>query len=289
MIIDDSKGIFGSNDGLDNFTEFYAQPKIPKKLYKYFSLPTSDDDRNERLRQLINGQLWLSTKELLNDPLDMMMLSTDSLSANEKNYYYESLKNKCCLSLTSGATNTLMWAHYAQAFSGYCVGFTHANNANVKPINYNKGLLNLIEEYKAFYSLLNSPEGEKLFSSIALLMHDPNVALKIKKLTDKLLYTKTKEWKYEKEYRIVLPLNDNSMGCKGMLYNVTELGLSISEITMGLRTLEENKRLLMQCCDAINRKRKKFDLVKLYQLEVKGCKLVKYRVNHKKSMSGDVL
>lgn len=116
-----------------------------------------------------------------------------------------------------------------------------------------------------------------------------NVALKIKKLTDKLLYTKTKEWKYEKEYRIVLPLNDNSMACKGGLYNVTELGLSISEITMGLKTLEENKRLLMQCCDVINRKRKKFDLVKLYQLEVQGCKLVKCRVNPQKGMTGDVL
>lgn len=34
---------------------------------------------------------------------------------------------------------------------------------------------------------------------------------------------------------------------------------------------------------------KKSDLVKLYQLEVQGCKLVKCRVNHKKSMSGDVL
>lgn len=34
---------------------------------------------------------------------------------------------------------------------------------------------------------------------------------------------------------------------------------------------------------------KKSDLVKLYQLEVQGYKLVKCRVNHKKNMSGDVL
>lgn len=281
MIIDTSTRIYDPNNGLISPKDFYEHPPIPQKLYKYFSFPNSKTERNKRLRQLRMGNLWLSTMELLNDPLDMMMLNTDSLSANEKKYYYESLNNKCCLSLTSGATNTLMWAHYAQAFSGYCVGFKRADNANIKPINYNKGLLDLIEEYKAFYSMVNSPERKKLFSSMALLIDDPNTALKIKKLTDELLYTKTKEWKYEKEYRIVLPLKDESEGCKGGLYNVTELNLNISEITMGLRISEENKTLLMQSCDIINQKRKNSDLVKLYQLEVRGCKLVKCPANHK--------
>lgn len=83
-------------------------------------------------------------------------------------------------SLSKDNNNLLMWSHYADSHRGYCIGFDH------KMLLELSGSLGSVLYRKKFPRISVNPKNEALDFL-------------------KLFRTKSKEWEYENEYRIILP------------------------------------------------------------------------------------
>jgi hypothetical protein len=125
----------------------------------------------------------------------------------------------CCFSLNP--LSNLMWSHYADSHRGVCIGFKYnilQNNVRAK-VNYQKSKLKL----PSFFMELGEADKNQ---------HIRNV-----------LFTKSKEWKYENEYRIITELkNCKTENIKDLLYYYHELDVSdIQEIIFGFKCDLENE------------------------------------------------
>lgn len=145
-------------------------------LYKYFSY------NENSLSLLVNMELWASQPEKFNDPFD----SSFSVNGSEAVRKYLQQKAICCLSETK--KNILMWAHYANNHTGFCVGYSKQKlNAT--------GLLEEVNYVDDF------PE----FSIESLVSNDSKNVRPPERV--RLLTTKYIDWQYEREWRLILELN----------------------------------------------------------------------------------
>lgn len=222
----------------------YEQPKpnpiLPNVVYKYFSIPMKNRDLNKRIQQLLNDQLWFSYRHNLNDPMDLLLMDTTGLTEELKDYYIESTKNKVYACFSDSDVNSLMWAHYASAFRGFCIGFNVAkinkDIATLHQVDYVDKLLPIQEYYKRLHDFKDSGELEKVYNGQA----DFFLGFKVRKtaeISSAFLYSKTAEWAYEKEYRIIFNDNNEAVAKKfkgGCLIDLNKLNISISSITFGL-------------------------------------------------------
>ena len=111
---------------------------------------------------------------------------------------------------TTKKDNLLMWAHYANCHKGFCIGF-------------DKFVL-----FRIIQSTLSSVHYEKDLPKIPLLFEDEYGASLLR-----LLITKSLDWQYEDEYRIVL-----NEGARTKFYLPPE---GIKEIIFGLKMPEQHK------------------------------------------------
>lgn len=183
---------------------------LPKKLYKYRSWP---DPYTEDI--LINNRLYMSSANDFNDPFEGSIPLDYSGSVDELLLRYikgykeieghdfppaqiekikaaismrteaelksfgtmelEELKKRFGIcSLSSNKNSILMWSHYAQNHTGICIGIEGLENNVVK---------------KVFY--------ETKYPAAKYIKHTP------REIIDKQFFTKSYEWEYEHEYRIV--------------------------------------------------------------------------------------
>lgn len=188
--------------------------KINQILYRYSSI-------DENLKQsIINGYLWFSDPKIFNDPYDCNMQTQSECTYEELLEYfmetqpaqpievlekraYELSKNKeerldlsryadehtiagigiCCLS--QKPDTMLMWSHYAEKHAGVCLGFDITMDKSL----FGSKLLNL--EYPQEYPVYNWPRDREKFKSLRFL-----------------IATKSVEWQYEDEVRIVRDQTD---------------------------------------------------------------------------------
>lgn len=191
--------------------------QIPETLYKYISW--SDDENDVRKNILYKNILHFSNPVNFNDPFDSMLpvifhedyigteqFHIDFMEAMRKikknSYTDDEIRNKAkafmddpsqityvpeimtegvrnqtinytrISSFTTKPTNILMWSHYANCHTGICIGF------------------------KTKYFDLNSVMIEKVLYS--------NDFPKLESLKNiPLLITKSLDWKYENEYRLI--------------------------------------------------------------------------------------
>lgn len=222
----------------------YEQPKpnpiLPNVVYKYFSIPIKNRDLNKRIQQLLNEQLWFSYRHNLNDPMDLLLMDTTGLTEELKDYYIESTKNKVYACFSDSDVNSLMWAHYASAFRGFCIGFNVAkinkDIATLHKVDYMDNLLPIQEYYKRLHDFKDSGELEKVYNGQADFFLDFKVR-KTAEISSAFLYSKTAEWAYENEYRIIFNDNNEAVAKKfkgGCLIDLSKLNISISSITFGL-------------------------------------------------------
>lgn len=195
---------------------------FPKTLYKYVSntLP-------ETISSMASGNLFLKTPRCLNDPCEcplvidmdsltelstkglvipnlsnnqfhnMLSISAcetifpkvykESLDANRKKatidamQQMEHIRNRLFIGALSARKNSmLMWSHYGNSHKGFCLGY------NVQ---------NLIDTHK--YLLL------PVIYSDTIPYIDPKVAIETNTLPLISIATKSKDWSYEEEWRIV--------------------------------------------------------------------------------------
>ena len=206
-------------------------PKV-KHLYKYCAYNPNS------LAILINKMIWAAKPEALNDPFDCKIKFTPPeinsgvfskylkqkgrSTGNRQNDYEIFLKglqtfedkdiNKLgVFSMSQINDNILMWSHYANQHKGFCIGFVR-NNDN---------LLGDIEKTQPVEYDCNYPEVDPLDEN-------GNHGLSI---FTKMLFTKAKNWEYEKEWRLVYAEGDKE----------EPLPAAISSIIFGLRMPEEHR------------------------------------------------
>lgn len=162
---------------------------------------------------LLNQRLKVSTIDDLNDPFEL--LSADIGEPNIRRilkYTQKEVSNKFGLiCMSSTLQSPVMWAHYGDKHSGICLGFDVDEQA-VHKVSYQASRLkNLLNKE----SKLNDVKQELLLT---------------------LFTTKSVEWSYEKECRIIVPFSQAELDSEGkhFLYfkkNVFQL----SEIILGYR------------------------------------------------------
>lgn len=184
----------------------------PTHLYKYQRLTAYS------LASLLNDTVWLSSPTAFNDPFDCAItLSRDKLKEsldhaiteiarrngipkeqianhdkviNQDEQAYEWLRNSLkntmqrigvlCLSATPN--EILMWSHYADNHKGFCVEYDFSEDSHLRkiaePVRYSETIPAL--------SLANLPKGAE------------------KNFLDICIFTKAKQWEYEKEWRVIM-------------------------------------------------------------------------------------
>ncbi len=151
-------------------------------------------------------------------------------------FFFESARDRInstigILSLSRRWDSSLMWSHYTNSHAGFCVGFRREHEffeTMGKASDPEKGL------HKVEYSTSRVPVSHVEGQSIDI----------------KVLWTKSEDWRYEHEERVVALLKDADKRIPCAPYDVCLFSLPhemISELTLGLRAhvdlIEEAKLL----------------------------------------------
>jgi len=151
------------------------------------------------------------------------------------NEAYQNVNNDIgILSLTKNWNNTLMWSHYTNSHKGFCIGFDPK------------------DEY--FQNFLSS-DRKKSKIIMEVVYSDKRVEIPMelfkKKLEFEPFITKSTDWKYEEEVRVISTLN---MSNKKINNNPVEIHLfkvphkSIKEIVAGANMDKKNEDLIKVFC-----------------------------------------
>jgi len=92
------------------------------------------------------------------------------------------------LALTEKPDNLLMWAHYAQNHKGFVLEFD--------------------SEHKYFHQQLSSSDELRHIHKVRYSDKRPNIRISTFEDATDIFLTKSKEWEYEQEWRILRPLRD---------------------------------------------------------------------------------
>ena len=179
------------------------------RLYNYTKI------NKNTIRTILNEELWLSHVNNFNDPIDPAIKILNEKNNNIFQYLIDLIAIGC-ISLTND--NFLMWSHYADKHEGICI------------------------EYD-LYDFINNPISNVILKKVDYvekIINDRNAILTDKynnqyRLTD-ILSVKSKEWEYEKEYRII----------KYCINMNNTIKLPIKKIYFGAKTSKEDKELLIK-------------------------------------------
>lgn len=211
------------------------KPHMNKRAYKYYKF-------NElNLSAIIKKSLWASLPSEFNDPFEFSFrrgdFPEDKLKEhliNGANLNRDSIYNmsdiECwdlfskeikselhkfsVISFSKEKNIIPMWSHYADSFTGFCIGFDMQNEF-LLDVNYPKD---------SFCPKLN---------------HNPQTLFK------DVLYNKSVEWGMEQEMRVVLNRNIQDLTTnKGKYVSYVALNASVTEVIFGFRMGDENRKTI---------------------------------------------
>lgn len=202
----------------------------PSSFIKFCNGKFNEDGSNVYLKTLKNDEVWLSNPAAFNDPFDCALnmgpervelqflqylgeifnipnmydemkktydsnttLSNDSKLINEKiRNDFDDIKKEifvCCFSNGENLHKSLMWSHYANCHTGFCVEYD-----GLKLLQYKDDILMMPIHYKN--------EISPLWNYLVGYMNKEEFQLNT-------AFTKSKEWIYEDEWRILKTSQDN--------------------------------------------------------------------------------
>lgn len=219
---------------------------MPHSIFQYRSF----DDAGYKVESLKNNYVWLSKPKDFNDPYDCAgcfdMEKTlenllrekqhngdiskilnrhknlsnttqkilESSQAKLKNALQQKVKISC---FSETYNNILMWSHYAQSHTGFCIEY---NISNLELTNSFKKKL-----FPVFYT------PKPIDMSKAILSEQKEIFEKI------LIINKSEDWKYEREWRYITSSEDDSKFIMPVKPKAIYLGTKISE---------ENKNIMLK-------------------------------------------
>lgn len=263
---------------IHNKIRMHISKYAPQILYRYRF------GREWDVKNLREDNIWLSTLKEYNDPfenkicIDFKAVADDLIRQDTElvelmrlrridqhnpiyKHYIESAKSRgkelleeldmksnrlftACFSETK--SSLLMWAHYANAHKGFCIGYKFKDlfkqfGINILPIAYSDDFLK-IDSLDIFYD-----------------HHETFI---------KACKTKSKEWSYEKEWRLLGEYRINEPYQQGMVIKIPR---PVS-IYLGVNIDNTLKRQLLDICREKD--------IKIYQMKLspKGYRLLAYQI-----------
>ncbi|PMG18390.1 DUF2971 domain-containing protein [Vibrio splendidus] len=157
----------------------------------FYSLPESFNDPFDTQCSFTNSSAIVQSTDpqkiaraFPNDP-DIVAFERKSLSSDIDRFHHK-LKNFGIVSLAESASDILMWSHYADNHKGICIELERHENNELGNIGATRKV-----SYTKKYPSLNSK---------FLLNED-----KFEASLQRVLYTKSEQWKYEQEWRTFKP------------------------------------------------------------------------------------
>lgn len=218
-------------DRLSYFEDELLRFTQPKDLNDPFEcLPKTPNPTEKELNELIEGicnsmNLPSSFKDETLRSYDLNWLSNLYKQQTEK-----VSKDLGIFSLTQNWKNALMWSHYGDSHRGVCIGFDKEHNFFKDYVSENKAYLKFTK--KVEYSLLRT-----------------EIALELgkKPLTYDAYLTKSLDWKYEEEIRVISSLDLCDKIIKKEPYSIHLFKvphLAISEIILGANIILESEEII---------------------------------------------
>lgn len=221
----------------------YKNTTIPKRLYKYF--PLFDEQRNKheeenlkRINSLLEGQLWVSKYDMLNDPFEYKMLYLDREKIEKHDWpvevlndFLEAIKNLSLTTCFSGETenNMPMWAHYANNHKGYCISYRVTKPELITPVFYEPKRVGIASIATNLISAFHNRNEEQM--------------LKYSTVYNLSLCCKHSLWEYENEFRLIYPDSNSN---NGKLISLKEIGLEVESIFIGHKTEPSHYERLLE-------------------------------------------
>jgi len=138
----------------------------------------------------------------LTQPYIREALNPENLNKNYSENFKETFSNTFgVLSLTQNPDNLLMWSHYSESHKGFLIEFEQ--NADFFDQRINK--IDTIRKLKKVDYVNKRPQIDKLFKSEKVEQDDY-----LEEIMNLFFLTKSDVWSYEKEMRIVLPLENSN-------------------------------------------------------------------------------
>jgi len=267
-----------------------------KCLYKYRPLigNSSDDINLNTLKLLENGELYFSKPSDFNDPFDAKIDYDSSADENQLRNYFTKIKQQFAGTINSNfdidvliekinngeidkamyapsnseyanstrifclakdEKNILMWSHYAKDHTGICIGIKVNYFQNTLSLKIKNGYVRPIAGINNFIPAIyinycnDKPKPYNLFTGS-------------QKDIEEYLYTKSKDWEYEQEMRMII--HESLIINNPICIEKTE----IYEIIFGLKTPNILKEKVI---DIIKRYPKNGNWINIYKCnEVKG-------------------
>lgn len=212
----------------------YRHSFVPPKLYKVFP----PNIIQKRIRTLRNCEMWMSAIGLLNDPFEFSAYfypnfppeyidkMKDDLAAS---YYIAALSN-------NSFSSPIMWAHYAENHHGFCVEYRVNNPDYIWNVHYSHKRLKF---EKGLCKAIKKTSEQNLYNyELGLFMQQ--------------LFYKSDEWKYEREYRAVVPVDFIPDGnCYGGIISLSRIGLEATAIIAGMNSSEALIKKLKKSADIL--------------------------------------
>ena len=162
---------------------------------------------------------------LMNDYESLKELTLKKLDLLEQSLFESFNKNRAYISCMSKLNDQpLMWSHYAKSYSGICIAYDieaiNKDGYEYKEVIYEKEFA--VMDFKTILTDDNSEHMDQL---------------------DKVLRTKSTDWKYEEEVRSIRTRTDDGKALKGILRKCPN---AIRAITFGHRMGEKELGLLRE-------------------------------------------
>lgn len=178
-------------------TKLFCALKIDK-LYKY----RSDEAWSRDVDLFKNDKIWIPSMDSLNDPFEFSIDFNSSLLDNMEDYVqlkdkiknlveeYSEYRSKCsAFSMCESNSNLLLWSHYANAHKGYCVEYDS---------------IDILQQFQCF--LLPVVYQHNYLKAENLDLTKPTAPFE---LALRSVVTKSIEWRYEQEWRVVRTCQSN--------------------------------------------------------------------------------
>lgn len=158
----------------------------------------------------------------------------DFLEKLWKETYVNINKDIAIFSLSKNWNNILMWSHYADCHKGFCIGFNSEHDFFKNIINERNNTSKTIYEVK--YS-------SKRYK-IPMIIEERKVSI------DPFI-TKSKDWKYEQEIRMIISISLADNVLKKEPYDICLFKVphsSINEIVLGANMNKESEKIITEFC-----------------------------------------
>jgi len=230
----------------------YRASFIPTYLFKFISLGT--DVYDNKLDTVANDKIWVAKGVAQNDPFEFKGYYLDEERLIDVGYPKEAIdtlhymmsgidKAIFIASFTTKMNDCIpMWAHYTNNHKGFCVKYRLTDKNLFYKVSYEPEMIKSASIVTNYYA-----EMRKSFDSKTEPSDEANF---YQKLLSFKYFMKHDSWKYEDEYRLVMPLGHRPENGYAVEHDM--IGLKVENIYAGLKCSDAHKKKLSEICESLN-------------------------------------